>query len=178
MTSAIPNQAIFVDKHTILFHRHLHVDQSRLWSAISTKHELDQWFMPTELDLRNDGNYSFEGGWDGWISDLNPPHHLQFNSSPTSFTRFEIEVRSEGVLLSLIDRLQVDVTPPKATEEDEDGIMYNQPGGPGTHWTGVIAGWHCFVDALEDYLAGQEGEDLYDQRCMAYNNFLEEYHRR
>ena len=175
----IPNRATFIDRHTILLQRRfVDIDIERLWRAITTKSELDQWFMTTELDLRNEGKYTFSGGWDGWISNLKPPHHLQFNSSQTSFTRFEIAGDNDGVLFSLIDRLRVNATPPDAPNETDETQAYHQPGGQGTHWTGVLAGWHCFVDALEDYLAGRDNNDDYEQKCIAYDHFLTNHYKK
>ena len=63
----IENRCEFVDTHTIRFRRRFDVDVERVWRAVTTKSEMDQWFMVTELDLRVGGRFSFEGGWDGWV---------------------------------------------------------------------------------------------------------------
>ena len=61
----IPNQATFVDRHTILFERPLAANIERVWTAVSRESELAHWFMPTKLVLEENGKFSFEGGWDG-----------------------------------------------------------------------------------------------------------------
>jgi hypothetical protein len=88
--------------------------------------------------------------------------YVQFNNSHESFTRFEIEPDGDGTLFHLIDKLPGDFVMEVGSRQDnpiEDSdtekmrlVGYNQPGGPGTHWTGVVAGWHAFVDSLESYL--------------------------
>lgn len=169
----ISHQVIFVDQHTILFERQLEADIQQVWTAVSQKQELDQWFMPTKLDLRENGKFSLEGGWDGWLSDINPPHHLQFNSTPISYTRFELAAAGSGTHFSLIDRLPPDELAPASAS---DGLAVNQPGGPGTHWTGVVAGWHCFVNSLESYLAGVADTTDYAKMCQQYDSFLRDYY--
>jgi uncharacterized protein YndB with AHSA1/START domain len=32
-----------------------------LWNAIATKEGLSHWFMPTNLEIEEDGRFSFEG---------------------------------------------------------------------------------------------------------------------
>lgn len=170
----IPNQVTFIDRHTIKFTRQFEADIERVWTAVSQKSELDQWFMVTELELRENGRFSFEGGWDGWISDMNPPHHLQFNVTPVSYSRFELKADGHGTHFALIDRLPPDELAPAA---QGDPLVTNQPGGPGTHWSGVVAGWHCFVNALEGHLKGEPDTTDYDLLCSAYNRFLTSYYQ-
>jgi hypothetical protein len=33
-----------------------------------------------------------------------------------------------------------------------------QPGSPSTHWSGIIAGYHGFVDKLEGFITGTKIE--------------------
>lgn len=129
--------------------------------------------MVTELELQEDGRYSFEGGWDGWISDIDAPHHIQFNSPNGGSTRFEIERDGAGSRLALIDRLPSDFLCPLTDESDE--LVIHQPGGPGTHWTGVAAGWHGFVDYLECHLGARPYESDDRAMCLQYDTYLSEH---
>ena len=96
-----------VDRNTIAFERRFPDNLERVRSAI-TVDEIDHWFMKTELDLRVGGAFSFEKGWDGWVSELENQRYVQFNSSHESFTRFEIELDVDGTLFHLIDKLPDD----------------------------------------------------------------------
>lgn len=184
--SVIPNMVTFVDRNTIAFERKFPDTPERIWSAITVKSELDQWFMETQLDLRVGGAFSFKKGWDGWISDLKNHRYAQFNSSDESFTRFEIEPDGEGTLFHLIDRLRNDVVVEVGSRKDvpiEDSdaeqmrrIECNQPGGAGTHWTGVVAGWHGFVDSLEGYLTGRPLGESHNKMCIFYDCLLADHH--
>ena len=80
----------FPDRHTIVFERMLTASLERAWEAITTKPDLDRWFMVTELDLRLGGSFSFEGGWAGTIGELQPQRRIRWDNSPTSFGRWPL----------------------------------------------------------------------------------------
>ena len=105
--STAADRVTVVDRNTIAFERRFPDKLERVRSAI-TVDEIDHWFMKTELDLRVGGAFSFEKGWDGWISELENQCYVQFNSSHESFTRFEIELDGDGTLFHLIDKLTDD----------------------------------------------------------------------
>ncbi|MBV7335626.1 SRPBCC domain-containing protein [Chloroflexi bacterium TSY] len=182
----VSNQATFLDRNTICFERRFAADSERVWSAITVESELNQWFMETQLQLEVGGTFSFKHGWDGWIGDLSPDQAIQFNSKEDAFTRFEIKPDAQETHFRLIDKLPKDFVIQPGDRQDDPTkdadleqmrrVEYNQPGGPGTHWTGVVAGWHCFVDSLESYLAGEEPEDTYNRKCLLYDPLLIEHY--
>ena len=53
--------------------------------------------------------------------------------------------------------------------------MRLQPGGPGTLWAGVAAGWHCFADRIEAYLDGLPPDFDHPGLCRAYAEHLSEH---
>ncbi|MBW2282153.1 MAG: SRPBCC domain-containing protein [Deltaproteobacteria bacterium] len=172
------NGGTFSDRHTIVFHRTLNAPLGRAWQALTTKADLDQWFMVTEIDLRTGGRYSFERGWDGWIGDLEPMRCIQFNTSDNSYTRFEIEPDGNGkTRLTLTDRLKSDLAvPPHIGAEggvDAETSRY-QPGGPGTHWAGAASGWHCFADGIVAHLDGRPLLIDFPALCHGYAEYLSE----
>ena len=138
--STAADMVTVVDRNTIAFERRFPDKLERVWSAI-TVNEIDHWFMKAELDLRVGGAFSFEKGWDGWISELENQGYVQFNSSHESFTRFEIEPDGDGTLFHMIDKLPDDFVMGVGCRQDspiEDSdtekmrlVEYNQPGGTG-----------------------------------------------
>ena len=139
--STAADRVTVVDRNTIAFERRFPDKLERVWSEITIKDEIDHWFMKTELDLGVGGAFSFEKGWDGWISELENQCYVQFNSSHESFTRFEIEPDGDGTLFHLIDKLPGDFVMEVGSRQDnpiEDSdtekmrlVEYNQPGGTG-----------------------------------------------
>ena len=161
----------FPDKHTVLFERAIAAPREKIWAALTQKHALDQWFMETEIDLRTHGKFSFKGGWDGWIAALQPLEYIQFNSSKEAFSRFEIHPGQQGHVVRVIDRMGTAIA-----ITDQTAIADQQPGGPGTHWVGVLAGWHDFADALTAYLKEEKPKDRYEALCVFYKDFLERHY--
>lgn len=174
----IANKAHFLDRNTIQFNRCFDTSIEKTWKALSIEKEIAKWFMPTELNLKIGGRYKFNGGWSGWIGALSPFSHIQFNTSDKSFTRFEINKTKTGVDFLLIDKLPPEMPLPKdlpAVKGIANHITQNQPGGIGTHWTGIVAGWHSYVDALDTLLTGSSTHQSYVDLCYAYNSLLESY---
>ena len=158
----------FLDRNKVLFKCHYQVPKERLWNAISKTEELNQWFMKTEWDFREGGKFTFEGGWEGWIEKLNEFEFVQFNSSAKSFTRFDLKPAENGTELHLTDQIPLDLVAPP-----DKNIHNIQPGGQGTHWVGLLAGWDDFLLALESHLANKEIEDHFDHLCLKYKSLLE-----
>ena len=71
------NVARMLDKNTLVWEREFPVKPEKLWDAIATKEGLSHWFMPTKHEIEEGGRFSFEDGWDGTISQVHPPHHIQ-----------------------------------------------------------------------------------------------------
>ena len=128
--------------------------------------------METDLELQIDGKYEFKDGWSGWIGDFREHQFIQFNSSNESFTRFELKPGPKVTELHLIDRLPPDITAPS-----DNHLQNRQPGGKGTHWVGLLAGWHDFLNGLKSHLGQEKIEDNYETLCAQYVNFLQKQYQ-
>ena len=51
-----------------------------------------------------------------------------------------------------------------------------QPGGIGTHWSGIASGYHGFVNALESYITGVDIPFDDDEATRFYCDILDEWH--
>jgi uncharacterized protein YndB with AHSA1/START domain len=170
----LENAAQLVGRRTVVFRRCLPVTPERLWTAISTRSGLSHWFMPTPYEVVPGGRFSFKGGWEGVITEVHALQRIQFTPDGTedAFLRFEVSAAECGSVFKLIDRmareLDAAVTLPDAAQD----TVY-QPGGPGTHWSGILAGYHHGVDALEGYLTGSAPAHDYEQLCEQYVALLD-----
>ena len=101
--------------------------------------------MPTKYEIEEGGRFSFGGGWEGTISQVHPPHHIQFtpDGPEQAYLRFEIVATNDGCVFKLIDRMGPAQDAAKMFPDAPQHRKY-QPGGPGTHWSGVVAGYHWF----------------------------------
>jgi hypothetical protein len=50
-----------------------------------------------------------------------------------------------------------------------------QPGGVGTHWSGVISGYHGFVDAVAAHFSGDEKHFDYDLMSKRYIPLMDQW---
>jgi len=133
--------------------------------------------MPTAYEIREGARFSFGGGWDGTVTKVSSPNCIQFtpDDSGSAFLRFEIDNSESGCVFRLIDRMASDRSAEKMFPDEPIYRTY-QPGGIGTHWSGVIAGYHGFVDQLEQYVAGKKANFDYDRMCKDYTVLLDKWH--
>lgn len=172
------NVARLLTKNTLVLERHFPVSPERLWEAIATREGLSHWFMPTPFEIEPGGRFSFEGGWAGTVTGFDPPRSIQFtpDDSEEAWLRFEIEPSAEGSLFRLVDKMGAAVEALEIFGADAPKHLVYQPGGVGTHWSGVISGYHGFVDALESHLTGREIPIDDDELAERYVALLAEWH--
>lgn len=174
-TPEFDNMASVLDRRTLVWERRLAVDVRKLWGAIATQEGLGHWFMPTRHQVEEGGPFSFEGGWDGTITRIEPPRLIEFTPAdgPDGYLRFAIVDEGNGVcLFRLTDRMG-DLADAGALFPDAPEHQVYQPGGAGTHWSGVVAGYHGFVDALESWLTGVRKPFDHDQMSRRYMAVLD-----
>ncbi|MCY4095013.1 MAG: hypothetical protein OXG05_07790 [Gammaproteobacteria bacterium] len=58
-----------------------------------------------------------------------------------------------------------------------EGEVASQPGGPGTPWPGVAAGWHEMIDRLESVATGRSAQHGISELCDFYVGYLSALYR-
>lgn len=176
--SRIDNVARLLERNTLLLERHFAVSPERLWQAVATREGLGHWFMPTPHEIEEGGRFAFEGGWEGTVTRVDPPQCIEFtpDESPEAYLRFEIEPAAGGSLFRLIDKMGPAADAAKLFGADTPKHLVYQPGGVGTHWSGVVSGYHGFVDALEAHLSGRAVPRDDDDLSRRYMAVLDEWH--
>jgi uncharacterized protein YndB with AHSA1/START domain len=174
----IENVARLLKKNTLLLERRFSVAPERLWEAVATREGLSRWFMPTPFEIEQGGRFSFEGGWEGTVTLVDPSRRIQFtpDESNEAYLRFEIERASGGCLFRLIDKMGPAADVAKIFGADAPKDLAYQPGGIGTHWSGVVSGYHRFVDALEAHVLGKAIAPDDGDLSRRYMTVLDEWH--
>jgi uncharacterized protein YndB with AHSA1/START domain len=107
----------------------------QVWNAISCPDEITAWMkFPTQLEPRVGGvihiDFSSQGSLEGTVCNIEPPHLLIYTWGD-SLVNWKLEADATGTRLHFS---HVGVRPELLS--------------------GLGAGWHAFLDQLEDHLAG------------------------
>ncbi len=123
----------------------------RVWSAISCAEEITAWMkFPTQLEPRVGGKihieFSAEGSLEGIVCNFEPSHLLIYTWGD-----------------SLVNwKLEGDAV--------ETKLHFSHVGVRPELMAGLGAGWHRFLDQLEDHLMGTTRPDRYKDLKARYEN--------
>ena len=123
----------------------------RVWSAISNAEEITAWMkFPTQLEPRVSGKihiaFSAEGSLEGIVCDFEPPHLLIYTWGDSL-----VNWKLEG-------------------DAAETKLHFSHVGVRPELMAGLGAGWHAFLDQLEDHLTGSTRPARYKDLKARYEN--------
>jgi uncharacterized protein YndB with AHSA1/START domain len=129
-------------RDVVRFERHLEHPIEKVWRALTEPDELIAWLGEAELDLVEGGqivlrwqNTDGQGNraiLHGTITELDPPHVIEYDSDIHGVLRWELRKAGDGCVLTFSSRLSL----------------------PEDYRTKVLAGWHLHLDFLEEALSG------------------------
>ncbi len=165
-----------VDRHAMAWIRRLRAPLDEVWVTISTKDGLARWWgMPIHvLEPRVGG--AFKHHWDNTVTAIKERDHIDFaepkgDYAGTGGLRFEVRSDGPATMFTLLD------TWAEGATFEEDGPLAHQPGGPGTPWIGVAAGWHSGVDSLGRLFDPNAPTHDYERLCRFYAGHLADLFR-
>ena len=158
----LPNVGKHLARNTMSWSRHIAAPVERVWEVVTQKEHLDKWYMEAvQTELRVGGKHDWCAG--GSVDEYEPMRVIRFMGTNDSWQRFTVTSDGNGTLFTLTDRMGDGVYwDDTEWEKTEDGwvqlpderIAVRSPGGRGTHWVGVAAGYHGFVDSRDTYITG------------------------
>lgn len=166
-----------VDRHAMLWIRRLCTPIEVVWDTVSTIEGLKKWWIvpPAKFELRQGG--AFHHHWSNTITDYKHHEYIDFaentgDYASTGGMRFELrKVDDDTTLFMFLDTWGPGMGPQDSKPASE------QPGGPGTPWPGVAAGWHAMVDRLEHAVTGQKPEHSDEELTGLYRGYLRDLYR-
>jgi len=177
MSDILNDAGRFIDRHSMVWMRKLDAPIERVWEAVSTKDGLSKWFLVStiEIDLRPGGVFSHH--WESRINDFKEREYIDIGDETFVGVgmRFELKADGEGTVFSFLDNWADGAVPDSTV--DAEPFSSAQPGGPGTPWSGVAAGWHGTIDALEAHLTGKKFEHSMEDLTRFYADYLADYFR-
>lgn len=164
------------DAHAMIWVRRLKASVAEAWRAASTRDGLARWWIapPKTFELRVGG--LFDHHWRNTITDFRAPVFIDFAENTAAYAgtggmRFELARAGEDATEFLfLDTWGPDMTPPNAASGE-------QPGGPGTPWSGVAAGWHAMMDRLERLFDPSAPAHGYEELQRFYAEHLRDLYR-
>ncbi|MCY3883418.1 MAG: hypothetical protein OXG24_00730 [Gammaproteobacteria bacterium] len=161
-----------LDPSTVRFTRTLETGLHNAWQLITDQKHLSDWMFETKLELKVGGTFEFPT-WKGIIGRLEHLSCIRFTAEAGGYSQFEI--KQEGVrrtTVTITDYLPEGMLVPDHLTQGSDVFGMNQHGGPGTHWAGLLAGWHMGSDSLEAYASKRETSGEYIPLVRLYDALL------
>lgn len=168
-----------VDRHAMVWIRTLEAPIDQVWETVSTLEGLKKWWVvpPSKFELKRGG--AFNHHWNNTVVDFEEKAYIDFTENTgdypgTGGMRFELrKLDDDTTVFMFLDTWGPDMTPP-SSGSSEGG---EQPGGPGTPWAGVAAGWHAMVDKLVHVIDDREPEHTYEELQTLYVRYLRDLYR-
>ena len=165
-----------VAPHAMVWIRRLDAPIEDVWNLISSLEGLKKWWIvpPTSLDLRPGG--LFRHHWENILFDIREGEFIDYrepdsNYADTGGMRLELKKDGEKTVFSFLDTWAVGIN------SVGEGEVAAQPGGPGTPWPGVAAGWHDMIDSLESVVTGDSARHGMAQLSAFYVGYLNDLYR-
>ena len=165
-----------VNRHAMAWMRRLNAPLDEVWQTISTREGMDRWWGMTihAFELRPGG--AFRHHWNNTVTAFEERAYIDFaepngNYVGTGGLRFEIRPDGEATMFTLLDTWHA------GSSFEEGGPLADQPGGPGTPWIGVAAGWHSGVNSLRRLFDAAAPTHDYERLCRFYAGHLRDLFR-
>ncbi len=170
--------AILLDTHTASYEREIPADRRVVWEFLADPKKLQTWMFEAEFEARPGALFNFAPrGWHGRIGIFKEGYELRFDAVAGGWTWFILASSEGGTLFTLRDYMAPDLVVPTDVLAGAKSTVDIQPGGVGTHWQGVLAGWHQGVDDLRSKFTGYSLQWDYEALCRLYNSLIVDYHR-
>lgn len=174
--SLLADAGRLLGRHAMVWIRRLNAPLDAVWEAVSTEAGLARWWgMPIHtLELRVGG--AFNHHWNNTVVSSRERDHIDFAEPSGAFAdtgglRFELRPDGDQTMFALLD------TWAEGARFEDGGPLADQPGGPGTPWIGVAAGWHSGVDGLRRLFDPAAPKREYERLCRFYAGHLRDLFR-
>lgn len=166
-----------LDPSTICFTRVLSTNLQQAWNFVTVPSHLSTWMFETKLELTLGGKFEFPT-WKGVIGRLEEFQCIRFSAEAGGYSQIEVSPhRHNQTIAKITDYLPVGSLVPDHLTQGDEVFGMRQHGGPGTHWAGLLAGWHSGSDSLEAYASGRENEGNYMALVRLYDALLVARHQ-
>ena len=155
----------------------LSTDLQTAWHYLAKPAKLSKWMFPVQFNAEAGAPFNFAPeGWHGTIGLFEEGKEIRFDAVAGGWTWFRLHSEDDRTIFRLWDYLPPDFVVPDDVRGDEEDLSEVQPGGSGTHWQGVLAGWHSGLDQLTTEFNGIEDTMPYEVLDRLYKLLILDYH--
>ena len=170
--------AILLDKHRAQYTVPLATNVETAWAYVSEPKKLSSWAIPVEFEPKLGGRFQFSPPeWYGTLGVYDEGKAIRFDSVKGGWTALEVAGNDKASTLILRDYLPPEFELPASDKDGPDAHLFNQPGGKGTHWHGVLAGWHSGLSDLRNRWDSEVVSLDYATLTTLYDLLIRDYHR-
>jgi len=142
------DSGVIEPRNTMRLSRSVEITPDEVWPFLIEPDNLIRWHIPTVMEFVVGGRFEFKNAWAGTIGAIEKEHLVRFDADEGGCTTFSVEKRDLGSHIVITDVMAPQFRITKELISNKKTIQENQPGGVGTHWSGVLSGWHCAIDEL------------------------------
>lgn len=146
------DSAVIEPRNTMRLSRSVELTPTEVWPFLIEPNNLIKWHIPTVMEFVVGGRFEFKNAWAGTIGVIEEERLVRFDADEGGFTTFSVDRTDQGSQIVITDVMAPHICITKKLIANKKTIQENQPGGKGTHWSGVLSGWHCAIDELVNLL--------------------------
>ena len=174
----VERSATLLDNHTAQFKSKLKADVALTWTYMADPEKLSSWAIPVTFEPRLGGAFQFlPEEWCGTIGVYVEGREIRFDAKRGGWTSLSVSAAHDHSIFTLRDYLPPDFELPEANTTGPDAHLFDQPGGQGTHWHGVLAGWHTGLEDLRSRFGVKKQSFNYEGIDKLYDLLIRSYHR-
>lgn len=171
------NAGRVVERNAMVWERILSAPIEKVWELVSTLEGMKKWWIvpPSTFELKPGG--SFKHHWENRVIGFREQEYIDFGENTGDYAGtggMRIEVRkidAKTTYFAFLDTWGPGMRP------GGEGVGAEQPGGPGTPWADVAAGWHSMVDKLAQVIDGSEPAYTHAQLTEFYAHYLRDHYK-
>lgn len=142
------DSAVIETRNTMQLSRSVEITPTEVWPFLVEPDNLIRWHIPTVMEFVVGGRFEFKNAWAGTIGAIEEDRLVRFDADEGGCTTFSVKRKDQGSQIVITDVMAPQFRITKELISNKKTIQENQPGGVGTHWSGVLSGWHCAIDEL------------------------------
>jgi|TARA_B100000315_G_scaffold47963_1_gene42692 uncharacterized protein YndB with AHSA1/START domain/effector-binding domain-containing protein/ketosteroid isomerase-like protein len=179
----LADAGILIERHAMVWERRLNVPVEKVWEMLTTLEGLKQWWIygpQTQFDFKLGVEL-----WPGKVLDFKEHEYIDIGDNTNDYVGtggLRVELRridANTTLFVFLDTWGGDVGSQSDYTDPDPGVPLenHSPGGKGTPWPGVAAGWHGMIDNLQKLVDGTEPSHTYQEWTIFYVDYLRDMTR-